>query len=210
MPRTTDPRSPLATALLLGIALATSGCRSLGIDPGWSAYETRIDAHAIHYALPKGGVALQPPQASWPLAIPKRDKVSIFASIGYGEPAGEQAPVRLSLGLGRVPGGPLTATPSVEQLGALVLAEAQRVHKQIRYTSELQAVGDTTWFRLENDVPGSEGVQPEAVVYYQPLNASHYVFVWGFWAPEVRRSAADLETHRRELEHVVARTRIEP
>lgn len=175
----------------------------------WTAHSTLLGEYRVEYALPPGGVALQAPAAERKLKLTKHEKVALFASLGFG-PGSENAPppTRLSIGFGRIPGGTQPETPSVERLGQLVLGEALASHQAMRYHYAIERVGDQTWFRLETHLPGSDGVQPEATVYYQSLDASHYLFVWGFWGASVRATQQDVEDRRRMLQQVVERCRV--
>jgi hypothetical protein len=200
-------RRPLALASLAALA----GCATVGPRVGWTAYSTRLAAYRIDYELPNDGVALVAPEPEVKLAIPRHELVSLFAQLGYGAAAaGGLPPTRLSLGFGRMPDGPQSGTPSVERLGELVLANARATHRSIRYVGAVERVGKQDWFRIENHVAGSAGVQPEAVVYYRPLDPSHYVFVWGLWEASARSTPQDVDEHQRVLRQVVERTRLTP
>lgn len=186
-----------------------AACASLGSEPGWTSYVTRLADYEIRYALPSDGIEIEKPLPEKELVLGKREKVSLFASLGYGprDPDGPP-PAQISLGFGGMPGGAQPETPSVERLGDLVLGEARATHPAIRYESGLERIGKATWFRLENHVQDSDGVQPEAVVYYRPLDASYYLFVWGIWKPSMRRTQQDIEERQRVLRRAVESCRV--
>ena len=201
-------------ALVLLLPTALAGCQSLPFrseTAGWPRYESRIGEHVVRYRVPPDGRVLRESQAEVDPDFPRREIVWQFAVFGYDSPPNSRAlpPTRISFGIGRVPGGPLPAAPSAKELGDRVVRQASMGGRPILYHGDVVEIGDQSWFRLENDVQGSGGVQPEAVIYYAPLDGRSYLFVWGFWAKSVRQTTDQLAAHRATLARIVANTDID-
>jgi len=201
---------PALVLLLAAAALACRGVPYRSETADWPSYETAIGDHLVRYRVPSDGRVLREPQAEADPDFPRREIVWIFAAFGYDAPAEARGlpPTRISFGIGRVPGGPLQSAPSPEELGDRVVREASLGGRPILYHGDVVELGSRSWFRLENDVRSSGGIQPEAVIYYAPLDGARYLFVWGFWAKSVRQTAEQVALHRETLRQVVASTRI--